>query len=83
MSVMGSVHEFFSDQLAVHVSKSAKQRAEMGFPVGPVPFGYTCPEPSAIPVKVPAEAEALMKLFDYDRSVIQWAKSLRHSIQQG
>ena len=38
MSVIGEVNEFYSDQLGVHVSKAARQKAEIGLPVGPVPL---------------------------------------------
>jgi DNA invertase Pin-like site-specific DNA recombinase len=43
LTMIGGVAEFFSDQLGVHVSKSQRHRAELGLPVGPVPFGYTTP----------------------------------------
>ena len=64
MSVMGSVHEFFSDQLAVHVSKAQKQRAHSGLPAGPVPFGYRAMEPGGVPELIADEAQALQELFD-------------------
>jgi site-specific DNA recombinase len=63
MSVMGSVNEFFSDQLGVHVSKSARERAQTGIPVGPVPFGYRRLGDGAIPQQVESEANALVDAF--------------------
>ena len=45
LNVMGSVNEFSSDQLGLHVRKSLKVRAESGLNNGPVPFGYHVPVP--------------------------------------
>lgn len=50
MSVMGAVNEFFSDQLAEHVANAVHERAEVGLPAGPIPFGYRQLEPGGVPV---------------------------------
>ena len=44
LAVMGGVSQFYSDQLAVHVSKAFRQKANLGLVVGPIPFGYTMGE---------------------------------------
>jgi len=49
LTMMGGVSEFFSDQLAVHIGKGQRERAESGLPVGPVPFGYTVDESGEAP----------------------------------
>jgi site-specific DNA recombinase len=63
LTMLGGVAEFFSDQLALHVSKAQRQRAELGLPVGPVPFDYTSTEPGAAPQVDPREAEAVRDAF--------------------
>jgi len=63
LTMLGGVAEFFSDQLALHVSKAQRQRAELGLPVGPVPFGYASTEPGAAPQVDPREAEAVREAF--------------------
>ncbi len=63
LTMIGGVSEFFSDQLAVHVSKAFRERAENGLPPGPVPFGYVAPSPGAIPGVVPGEGEAVAEVF--------------------
>ena len=63
LTVMGGVSEFFSDQLGVHVLKAQRQRAEMGLPIGPIPFGYVT-GPSGEPSLVEGtEAEAVREAF--------------------
>ena len=64
LTMMGGVSEFFSDQLAVHVSKSQRLRAELGFPVGPVPFGYGVLEPGGIPQLYGEEPGAVCKIYE-------------------
>lgn len=63
LTMIGGVSEFFSDQLAVHVSKGQRERAEKGLPVGPIPFGYITPEPGAVPTIDMREAEAVREAF--------------------
>ncbi len=63
LTMMGGVSEFFSDQLGVHVSKAFRQRAELGFPVGPVPFGYRSASAREVPTIVPEEADAVRGAF--------------------
>ncbi len=60
MTTMGGVAEFFSDQLGLHVQKSQRQLAELGLPVGPIPFGYHRQEDKKLPpVKVDGETEVV------------------------
>ena len=61
---IGSVSEFFSDKLAVHVSKDMRHRVSLGLPVGPVPFGYTTPEPGGVPVPDQREANVVREMFE-------------------
>lgn len=63
LTMIGGFSEFFSDQLAVHVLKSQRQRAESGLPVGPIPFGYVAGEPGKPPVVDPDEGEAVKDAF--------------------
>jgi site-specific DNA recombinase len=64
MNMMGSYSEFYSDQLAVHVSKSQRHKVSLGLPVGPVPFGYVVPEPGGVPQPDEKEAEAVREVFE-------------------
>jgi DNA invertase Pin-like site-specific DNA recombinase len=64
LTMIGGVSEFFSDQLAVHVAKAQRQRAELGLPPGPVPFGYTVDEPGTTPRIDPAAGPALIEAFE-------------------
>ena len=64
LTMIGGAAEFFSDQLAVHVSKSQGLRAELGFPVGPVPFGYRILEPGGIPQLYKEEPGAVCKIYE-------------------
>ena len=64
LTMIGGVSEFFSDQLGVHVSKSKKVRAESGFPVGNVPFGYRVDTESGVATQVPEEAVAVAGAFE-------------------
>ena len=63
LTMIGGFSEFFSDQLAVHVVKSQRQRAETGLPIGPIPFGYVPGEPGEAPVVDPEEGEAVREAF--------------------
>ena len=63
MSVMGAVNEFFSDQLAEHVAKAVHERAEVGLPVGPIPFGYLQLEPGGVPVAEADKAAVIRHAF--------------------
>ncbi len=60
---IGSASEFFSGMLGIHVEKAQRHRAEQGLVVGPVPFGYTRPEPGGVPQVVAEEAEAVQEVF--------------------
>ena len=64
LTMIGGVSEFFSDQLGVHVAKSKKVRAESGFPVGPVPFGYQVDAESGVAIEVREEAAAVTGIFE-------------------
>lgn len=61
---LGGASEYSSAQLGVHVSKSQRERAELGLPVGPVPFGYVQQNPKQAPEPVPAEADAVRQAFE-------------------
>lgn len=63
LTMLGGVAEFFSDQLALHVSKAQRYRADLGLPVGPVPFGYVTPDPGGVPQVEPREDEAVREVF--------------------
>jgi site-specific DNA recombinase len=63
LTMMGGVAEFFSDQLAAHVSKAQRHRAGLGLPVGPVPFGYRSVEAGGVPRAEPDEADAVRDAF--------------------
>jgi site-specific DNA recombinase len=65
LTTMGAMSEFFSDQLGVHVRKAQRQRAELGLPLGDVPFGYVRNEdPRQAAETVPTEAQAVRQAFD-------------------
>lgn len=64
LTMLGGVAEFFSDQLGLHFSKAFRQRAELGLPVGPVPFGYMVPTPGRVPEPKPEEAVAVRAAFE-------------------
>ena len=72
LTMIGGAAEFFSDQLAVHVSKSQGLRAELGFPVGPVPFGYRTLEPGGIPQLYKEEPGAVCKIYERRRRVLRF-----------
>jgi len=59
LTMMGGVAEFFSDQLAAHVSKAQRHRAGLGLPVGPVPFGCLVVEPGGVPRADGREVDAI------------------------
>ena len=63
LTMMGGVSEFFSDQLGLHVLKAQRQRAEIGLPVGPIPFGYVTADARAAPMIEPREGEAVCRVF--------------------
>ena len=63
LTMIGGFSEFFSDQLAVHVVKAQRLRAEIGLPVGPIPFGYVPGEAGEAPVVEPEEGEAVREAF--------------------
>jgi site-specific DNA recombinase len=65
LTMMGGVAEFFSDQLAVHVSKAQRYRASIGLPVGSVPFGYSTLEPGGVPQTEKMEAAAMREVFEH------------------
>jgi site-specific DNA recombinase len=64
LTMIGGVAEFFSDQLAVHVSKAQRYRATIGLPVGSVPFGYRILEPGGVPQVQEHEATAVREVFE-------------------
>jgi len=63
LTMIGGVSEFFSDQLAVHVSKGQRERAEQGRPIGPIPFGYITVDAGDVPKVDTREAEAVREAF--------------------
>jgi len=63
LNLMGVLAEYVSDQTGEHVRKSQRQRARLGLPVGPIPFGYRSETPGGVPVPVPKEAEGLQEAF--------------------
>jgi len=63
MNMLGTYSEFFSDQLAEHVSKAQRRRARLGLPIGPVPFGYVTSEKGGVPQPNEKEAEAVQEIF--------------------
>jgi site-specific DNA recombinase len=64
LTMMGGVAEFFSDQLAVHVSKAQRYRASIGLPMGSVPFGYRTPDPGGVPQIEQMQAAAVHEVFE-------------------
>jgi len=64
LTMIGGVSEFFSDQLAVHVTKGQRERAERGLPIGPIPFGYITPEPGVAPIIEPGAGRAVRFAFE-------------------
>jgi len=69
IAMLGAFAQYFSDSLAKHTSKGMKERVMNGLQNGDVPFGYErckedCPSEDHGKIhKVPAEAEAVSKLF--------------------
>ena len=63
LNTMGSVNEFFSDQLGLHVRKAFGVRAESGLHTGPVPFGYLVQDPGGVAQPVDCEADAILQVF--------------------
>ena len=82
LTMMGSVAEFFSDQLGFHVSKAQRHRVEMGLPVGPIPFGYAHTSPDKPPAIIEEEAEAISEAFrrksggNSNGSIADWLNSI-------
>lgn len=64
LTMIGGVSEFFSDRLAVNVSKRQRERAEGGLPIGPVPFGYITESPGSVPLADPDEGRAVQIAFE-------------------
>src|SRR5919106_3877127 len=64
LTMIGGVAEFFSDQLAVHVSKAQRYRASIGLPVGSVPFGYRVRDPGGVPQIEQMQAAAVREVFE-------------------
>ena len=56
LTMIGGVSEFFSDQLAVHVSKGQRERAEKGLPSGPFrsATSHRCRGPRPFPIQTRA-----------------------------
>ena len=89
LTMIGGFSEFFSDQLAVHVSQGPLERAKAGLPVGPVPSGYTVPDidgvadAATVPVPVEAEAAAVSEAFrrrsegESHGSIARWLNASR------
>ena len=51
--------------IAVHVKKAQRLRAELGLPLGDIPFGYIRNgDPKQAPLTVPAEAEAVYQAYE-------------------
>jgi len=71
IAMLGAFAQYFSDSLAKHTSKGMKERVMNGFQNGDVPFGYQrCNDDCPVEHKgrvhiVPAEAEAVRKIFQY------------------
>jgi hypothetical protein len=63
LTTMGTIAEFFSGQLGVHVAKSQRYRASIGLPVGPIPFAYRTLEPGGVPHLEPAKPAAVLQVF--------------------
>ncbi|MDA0735479.1 MAG: recombinase family protein [Chloroflexi bacterium] len=89
LTMMGGVAEFFSDQLAVHVSKAQRYRASIGLPVGPVPFGYFTPDPGGVPQISEIEAAAVREVFgrraggESTGSLADWLNSAGFKTRKG
>ena len=64
LTMIGGVAEFFSDQLGFHVSKAQRHRAELGLPIGPVPFGYITPDPKRVPIPEERDAKVVQEVFE-------------------
>ena len=63
LNMIGGVNQFFSDQLALHVLKSQRHKAEGGLPIGPVPFGYVIGTSGEVAIVEPSEGEAIRQAF--------------------
>ena len=63
LTSLGAASELSSDLLGVHVSKSQTSLAELGLPVGPVPFGYL-PSAKTAPKIEAREAAAVAASFE-------------------
>ncbi|MEZ4554827.1 MAG: recombinase family protein [Dehalococcoidia bacterium] len=83
LTMIGGVSEFFSDQLAVHVSKGQRERAESGLPIGPVPFGYITPGPGEVPTIEPEEGRAVQIAFERRAAGASYGEIARWLNSQG
>ena len=89
LNTMGSVNEFFSDQLGLHVRKALSVRAESGFQIGPVPFGYLALEPGGVAQVVECEAEAILQVYQRRQdgestgSLANWLNDLGFKTRKG
>ena len=65
LTVTGANSELSSALIAVHVKKAQRLRAELGLPLGDIPFGYIRNgDPKQAPLTVPAEAEAVYQAYE-------------------
>ena len=89
LNTMGSINEFFSDQLGLHVRKALSVRAESGFQIGPVPFGYLALEPGGVAQVVECEAEAILQVYQRRQdgestgSLANWLNDLGFKTRKG
>jgi site-specific DNA recombinase len=71
IAMLGAFAQYFSDSLAKHTSKGMKERVMSGLPNGDIPFGYRRHDPDNPAEQkghiyiIPAEAEAVRKVFQY------------------
>jgi site-specific DNA recombinase len=64
LTTLGGASELSSDLLAIHVRKSQRRRAELGLPIGPVPFGYRTIEPGRVPQVEQREGTAVREVYE-------------------
>ena len=65
LTMMGANSELASALIGIHVKKAQRQRAELGLPLGDIPFGYVRNiDSKQAPVIVSAEAEAIYQAFE-------------------
>ena len=63
LNTMGSINEFFSDQLGLHVQKSLQVRAESGLRTGPIPFGYHLPDSGGVAQIDEKDGRAVLEVY--------------------